>query len=253
MRKHHENIDTIDYYAYLSPLRKWNATFKVIFAITILFLCISENNIAVSVFVILSMGFLSIAMGKVHLHDYISLMMIPITFIMLSGIAIAVELGWNDMGWYLTVTKETIVKSLHVSVKALGAISALYMLTLSTPVNEIILVLQKLRIPKIMIELMNMMYRYLFILMDIQIKIKVAAEARLGYCDFMTACHTFGKSLGSLFIMAMKKSGQYYDALEARCYDGELRFLEEEKPVHRKELLLASMVIVIMCALGFMP
>ena len=47
--------------------------------------------------------------------------------------------------------------------KALGAVSALYMMTLTTPLSEIIAVLRKAHIPKLIIELMNMIYRYILL------------------------------------------------------------------------------------------
>ena len=133
--------------------------------------------------------------------------------------------------FYLYMTKESLWETVELIAKALGAVSAMYMLTLSTPTSEIIAVLRGIHMPKLLVELMNMIYRYIFILMDTQCRMKNAAVSRLGYCDFKTSCLSFGQIASNLLVVSLKKGNAYYHALEARCYDGELRFLEEEKTV----------------------
>ena len=76
---------------------------------------------------------------------------------------------------------------------------------------------------------MHMIYRYIFILLEVQHNLQISAEARLGFCDFRTSCYSFGQIAANLFIVALKKANAYYDAMEARCYDGTLCFLEEKK------------------------
>ena len=75
---HGEGGLSIDYYAYASRLRSLNPVFKVGFSVAVLILTICLNQPAVSLFVILSMGFLTIQRGGVDFFDYLSLMTIPI-------------------------------------------------------------------------------------------------------------------------------------------------------------------------------
>ena len=105
-----------------------------------------------------------------------------------------------------------------------------------------------MHVPKLVIELMNMIYRYIFILMDTQAKMKNSAESRLGYCDFKTAVYSFGHSMSNLFVVSMKRASQYYDAMEARCYDGDLLFLEAEKPLRREQVMAAGLVVLLLTA-----
>ena len=90
-------------------------------------------------------------------------------------------------------------------------------------------VLHKIHCPSLFTELMHMIYRYIFILLEVQHNMQISAEARLGFCDFRTSCYSFGQIAANLFIVALKKANAYYDAMEARCYDGTLCFLEEKK------------------------
>ena len=53
----HGSSFSVDYYAYASHMRSWNAGFKVLFSIISLLICIACNNLFVSLAVIFFMGF----------------------------------------------------------------------------------------------------------------------------------------------------------------------------------------------------
>lgn len=238
--KKHEHVYSIDYYAYQSPLRTWNPTFKVLFVLAVLLLCLVENHMAVSAFVIASMAVMNIRRNRVCLKEYLGLLSIPLLFIVTGCAAVAVEFGFGAEGWYFSIAPSGILRSLALMLRALACISALYLLVLSTPMSEIISVLRSFHVPRLITELMNLIYRYIFILMDTQVRIRNAAEARLGYVGFKTSCYTFGRSMGSLLASSLRRAGMYYDAMESRCYDGELSFLEEKKSVKAQQLLAAA-------------
>lgn len=256
---HGEGGLSIDYYAYASRLRSVNPVFKVGFSVAVLILTICLNQPVVSLFVILSMGFLTIQRGGVDFFDYLSLMTIPIVFMIMGSIAIAIGFSRQPIGqfhlnlhfFYVYCSVESIKKALFLILKAFGAVSAMFMLTLSTPSSEIISALKHFHVPKLIIELMNMIYRYIFIMLDTQRKMKNSAESRLGYCDFKTSCLSFGGIASNLFIVSLKKANAYYDAMESRCYDGDLLFLEEEKPLTQKQALWALMYLAVLVVVYF--
>ena len=67
-RHEHGGSFSVDYYAYASRMRSWNAGFKVLFSIISLLLCIACNNLFVSLAVIFFMGFLTVAVGGASLY-----------------------------------------------------------------------------------------------------------------------------------------------------------------------------------------
>ena len=143
------------------------------------------------------------------------------------------------------------LKAGNLVLKALGAVSALYMMTLTTPLSEIIAVLRKAHVPKLIIELMNMIYRYIFIMIDTHSRMKNSAESRLGYCDFKTSCYSFGQVASNLLVVSLKRGNNYYNALEARCYNGDLQFLEEKKQVKAGQVVMAVIFIIILLLIWF--
>lgn len=252
--KHHHQIghkhgegSAIDYYAYASKIRGWNPSFKVAFSVLTLLLCIVLNNPLVSLAVIVSMAYLTVVKGGLPLGAYLSVLMIPLTFIILSTVAIGIDFSSQPIGQfnlylgfgYLYTSIAKLKEMLFLMMKVFGAISAMIMMTLSTPSSEIIGVLRKAHVPKLIIELMNLIYRYIFILLDVFNNMRNSADSRQGYCDFKTSCQTFGNVASNMLVLSLKKANAYYTAMEARGYEGDLVFLEDEKPFQISQVIYA--------------
>lgn len=254
--KHGEGY-SIDFYAYASKIRDWNATFKVCLSVLTLILCITFDNPYVSVVVIIAMTYLIIVKGELSVHVYLSILAIPIVFILLGTFTIAIDFSKQPLGEYNLYLGFCYVFTSKVKLKVVGililkvfaAISALQMMTLSTPSSEIIYVLRKARVPHLIIELMSLIYRYIFILMDVYTKMKNSAESRLGYCDFKTSWYTFGSIASNMLVISLNKANSYYDAMEARCYDGDFIFLEEDKKVEIIQIVAAAIFIIFLILL----
>lgn len=239
---------SIDQYAYESKIKCWNAGVKIAFCVLLILVAIVWDKLLVSLIIIGLTAWITIGLGGLSIRKYLKMLRIPLVFLILGTIAIGVNIGpisditsgvvkgdWyiNIHLCYLFVTRTGFIRMLHIMLRALAAVSAMYTLSLSTPVYEIVGVLKKLHMPKIIIELMYLMYRYIFILVDTHRQMTIAAETRLGYRDYGTSFKTFGQINWNLLLISMKKASVYYDAMEARGYDGELGFLEE--PILWKE------------------
>lgn len=250
--KHGGSILSVDYYAYASSLRRWNSDFKVVLSLFCLLLCLICNNNYVSIAVILMMGYLVVVIGGLSFDHYISMLTVPIIFLIFGSIAIAIGFSLKPTGqyyfnifhlFYIYCSDESLLRTARLILKALGAVSALYMMTLTTPLSELIVVLRKAHIPKLLVELMNMIYRYIFIMLDTHSRMKNSAESRLGYVDFKTSCYSFGQVASNLLIVSLKRGTNYYNALESRCYEGDLRFLEEEKNITKEQWIWAVGIV----------
>ena len=254
--KHGEGF-SIDFYAYSSKIRHWNASFKVYLSVLTLILCIVLDNQYVSVAVIIVMAYLTVVKGGISSHGYLSILAIPIAFILIGTFTIAIDFSKQSMGQYnmylgfcYVFTSQAKLKTMvFLILKVFAAISAIQMMTLSTPSSEIIYVLRKAHVPKLIVELMSLIYRYIFILMDVYTKMKNSAESRQGYCDFKTSCYTFGSITSNMLVISLKKANAYYDAMEARCYDGDLIFWEEDKKVETIQIAIAVAFIIFLILL----
>lgn len=244
----------IDYYAYHSGIKDWNSGIKVFMAVCTLILVILFDRIHISLFVILSMGAVTLIAGKLPWRVYLHYMSVPLTFIVLSCIAIALqftvqpigELHIRAAGIYICITKNGIMTASQVFFKSLAGMSALYMMSFSTPVNEVISVLQKYHLPQLLVELMHLIYRYIFILFDVAGRMQTSAKARLGYRNFMQSCRSFAGIAGNLFLISLKRANTYYDAMVSRGYDGNLNFLMEEKPLKLRHVVFCFIYFAVL-------
>lgn len=252
---------SIDLYAYTSNIRKWSSDFKVAFSIIIMILSITLNDPFVSIVIIIAMAYITVAKGGLPMKVYVCFLMIPLSFILLGTFTIAIDFSTVPIGQYrmnlgfcyVYTSIVQLKKMIFLILKSFAAVSALQMMVLSTPSNEIIVFLKKVHVPKLIIELMNLIYRFIFILLEVQGQMKNSAKARQGFCDFKTSWVTFGNIASNMLIVSLKKANTYYNAMEARCYDGELQFLGEETKIERNHFIIAAVFIVFLFLLwGFM-
>ena len=241
----HGGVLVIDVYARRSRYFAWSPALKTGGCVLLLVLCVASPSPWVPLALALIMAFLTV-WGGIRFHDYLALLSLPAAFLLLSGLALlwdyvpvmdgvaAIPL-WN--GW-LVVTAAAQVRARLVMARALGAVSCLYFLSLSTTMPEILSVLRRAHVPSVMTELAVLIYRYLFVLLSVYQSMKDAAASRLGYSGFARSIRTTGSVYGNLLATSFRRSGACFDAMESRCYDGEIRFLEREKPVTLPAALL---------------
>ncbi len=242
----------IDRMAYTSRMRAWNPVLKAALCIFTLLLCIILDSPHVSAAVLFAMAFLVVEIGGLSLCEYLATLRIPMVFVLLSAAAVAVEYSTHPLGefrlglgtGFLYTSRALLIKSAILTLKVLACISTLDMLILTTPLSEILRVLKKARIPRILIDLMHMIYRFIFILLDVAAKMRKAAESRLGYRDMRTSWYTFGSIASNLLVLSLKRANAYYDAMEARCYSGELAFIEDEKPVRIGQVAVVGLFLL---------
>ena len=77
---------------------------------------------------------------------------------------------------------------------------------------------------------MLLIYRAIFVLLDIASAIQTAQNCRLGNRTFRSKLSCMGQMLSVLLVRSLKKSSLLYDAMESRLYDGKIQVLEETQP-----------------------
>ena len=235
----------IDRFCYRSGLRHVNTGVKFSYAMLTLFFCIISRSLLVSGIVLAVNGILLVKKGKLPLCTFGRLMLIPLTFLLLSTIALIINLSKTPLdgyavsigAWYLTGSRQSLMFAVQLIFSALAAVSCLYFLSLNTPMPDIMMTLEMLHCPELLTELMLLIYRFTFVLMETATAIQTSQKSRLGYRDFRTSLHSFGQMAAVLFIRALKRSDALYDAMEARGYDGKIRVLKESNPPKRKEII----------------
>ena len=230
-------MGTIDQYTYLSKLRLMDPVQKIVFSFITLGLCLVSHSLLLDLLVIIIIGYLIISIGETPWTIYIKCFLVPFTFLILSLLTIVLEIG-NEASLflyqihlfsvYIGITKEGIRQGISLFFKVIASVTCLYGLSLSTPMTDLLKGLKSARCPDFLIELMALIYRFIFVLIEGAITMRYAQESRLGYQHFKTGVRSFGVLLSSSLLQALKMNEQLYIALEARGYTGKLQVLNNE-------------------------
>lgn len=229
-------MKVIDQYAYRSPLRHFDPVQKVLFSLLVLITCLIEHSLLLYITVILLMGWLTVRKGLTPIKLYIMLMLVPLTFLILSLLTLLFDFSTesNSFLWsihithmYMGISKGSIEICLFMFFKVFASVSCLYFLCLSTPMNDILRVLEKWHCPIFLLEIMSLIYRFIFVFIDTATTMYTAQVARLGYRNFHLGIRSFGMLLSTLLIRTLKMNNVLYTSLECRGYNGSFNVLHE--------------------------
>jgi cobalt/nickel transport system permease protein len=145
-------------------------------------------------------------------------------------------LGWTVTGQGLHVTALLLLRTEATA-------TLLVLLVLSTPWMELLLSLRVLRVPKVLVALIGMTYRYVFLLLELSLEMfesrrsRIVAPLRGSERGKMVAA-TAGVLLGKSAAM----SEEVFDAMQARGYRGEV-YLLKAAPMRSYDWIAESLAV----------
>lgn len=246
----------LDKLAYSSPIRKHSPALKAAFAVGTLLVCVGARSFVVSVIVLVLMGYLTVHKGKVSLSTYRKMILAPAAFLFFGTIAILFDITHKPQDLmnipigsvYLSVSWYSLTETLRLIGVALSSVSCLYFLSSTTPMLDLIQVMKRMHIPWLIIELMMLIYRFIFVLGDIAAAIMLSQESRLSNISKKKHIKAIGMMLSVLLVRAVSKANILYSAMESRCYDGKIEVLEEVTHSSREQkIALAIYLIALIC------
>ncbi|MGB9762745.1 MAG: cobalt ECF transporter T component CbiQ [Minisyncoccia bacterium] len=227
----------IDSYAYTNRMHFVHPVIKIIFSLITMLMCFFFNvygNFAV----ILFMFFIIVFKAGIPTKTYVKFLFLPFSFLILGLITIMITPLNNNInyvfaveifGMKMGVSYSGTAMALKLFFRALAVVSCLYFLIFTTPIVDIINILSKIRIPAIFIELFQLVYRFIFVLLKEVEEIYISQDARLGYKNIKNAFRSSGLLVYSLFTKSYRYSQDLYIALESRLYTGDINVLSNEQ------------------------
>ena len=244
-RHDHDHWTSIDFYALRSRLASVPAGLKALLCLIAVGLILAAGSPLVSLTALVLAFWLTVALGRTPPRLFFQLYAVPLAFVLLSGAALLFDFTAAPMGpvaircfgGYLCVTAQTQTQTLRILLGAAASVAWLYALCLSTPMPALIAALERIHLPALLIELMYLIYRYIFVLSDTMTRMKTAAAARLGFTGPRAAFRSTGRIMTGLLAASFQKASASFDAMQSRCYAGRLRFLQETQPLRPAHLL----------------
>ncbi len=84
-------------------------------------------------------------------------------------------------GWSFFMSQAGLVSTLRVGLRTAAAASCLLFIVLTTPFPLILAVLEDWRVPAFLLDILMLMYRYIFTLLETAVTLQLAQRARGGY------------------------------------------------------------------------
>lgn len=227
----------LDTLAYTNRLRGLPPEQKLIFAFTTLTISLSTHPL-VQILMALWMSVWTVIYARIPAGVYFRLLMFTIVFcltslpaLMVNGVSIA-DLqsvqpdswyGFSLGSYYIYISRSGSIQALGILTRASASVSCLFFLMLTVPFTEILQTLRYLRFPVLLTDLLLLMYRFIFILLNTASELWTAQNSRSGYRTWSTGMKSLALLIGQLLQRTLQRYSQFSLGLEARGFAGEFR------------------------------
>jgi cobalt/nickel transport system permease protein len=134
--------------------------------------------------------------------------------------------------WTLTASVEGLERFASIALKSWISVQAAIILAATTPFPDLLVAMRAVRVPRLLVAIFGLMWRYLFVLADEALRLLRARAARSGVTGrpelkpgggLAWRARVTGGMGGNLFLRGFERCDRIYMAMLARGYDGEVR------------------------------
>ncbi len=245
---HSDSYAQIDRYAYTNGFAKNSPITKVFFALSALTLCVCSQSFILPMIMFVINAVLLLGFAKIKAHFYLNLLVYPTLMVGLSCLFIALFFGFGEpfselaLPWFKwTIFKNGIAMGVTTFLRVEGALSCLYFLVLTTSITDLCILLRRVHVPKVLVEMSLLIYRYIFVFLEVSAQMSTAQKMRLGNSGWIKKIRSLSLLAGNLFIRTLEQGERTLVAMNARGYDGDIRVLEDLP--HPKKIALLSIAL----------
>jgi cobalt/nickel transport system permease protein len=130
----------------------------------------------------------------------------------------------------LTITSTGLERLLSILFKSWVSVQVAIVFAAATPFPDMLLAMRAVKIPRLLVSLFGLMWRYMFVMVDEVIRLLRARSARSGSVEGSRSggsiawrAKVTGGMAGNLFVRSLDRGDRIYAAMAARGYDGEIR------------------------------
>lgn len=133
-----------------------------------------------------------------------------------------------------TISAQGVERLASIALKSWLSLQAAIVMSATMPFPDLLLAMRAVRIPRLLVSIIGLMWRYLFVLVDEGLRLMRARLARSGESDhpglkaggsLAWRARVTGGMAGNLFLRGFDRSDRIYTAMLSRGYDGDVRSL----------------------------
>ena len=245
---------SIDQMAYSSAWKHVHPAEKGIFAGSFLCFSLFVKTPAGALFIFLLMSIAVTAGARVPVAYYIKMLLLPFAFLAMSVVMIlfsfapAAENVPNPIvhftlgGWQIFIIESSVKQVWALLLSVMAGISCMYFLILTTPIQKIIWLMQKMKLPSLFIELFAVTYRFIFVLMHTVNQVFTAQVSRLGYSGMKRSFSSSAQLIVSVLFKSMKTAQDTQRAMDSRGSSGEFYEVEMHQTANKRNWLRMALL-----------
>ena len=129
---------------------------------------------------------------------------------------------------FVTLSLTGLVRLIVITAKIASMISLMLVLLATTPLPSVFKAARALWLPRLLVLLLLLTYRYVFLLMDEFARLRIALRVR-GFRNRadLHSYRTIGQVAGTLLVRSHERSERVGQAMRCRGFDGEFRALDD--------------------------
>jgi cobalt/nickel transport system permease protein len=151
---------------------------------------------------------------------------VPLLFTVKGPVLLTIPIGSLS----LTITSTGLERLLSIMFKSWVSLQVAIVFAAATPFPDMLLAMRAVKIPRLIVSLFGLMWRYMFVMVDEAIRLMRARASRSGAIEGAKSGSSIawrakvtGGMAGNLFIRSLDRGDRIYAAMAARGYDGEVR------------------------------
>jgi cobalt/nickel transport system permease protein len=248
----------IDAYAYANRLRWCHPAEKILFTILTILIVLVAGSPIVAALAFLLGALAATRLAAIPLRAYWYFVRLPLGFIVISVLTMAVTTVPADGAgalvsapigpWRLGILPQSLAQTVRLFSVSLASVGATLFLALTTPMVDLADQLRRWKIPALFVELMTLVYRFIFVLLETAQAMHLAQESRLGYCTAGRSLRSVGMLVSNLYLRSNARASALFTALTARGYTGDLTVLRDEPTWSRHNLVLIGVSQLLLVA-----
>lgn len=228
-------MQLIDRYAYSAKKRTVDPAHKALVAAVVLTLCLVLDKPLVGLAAAAGMCGLACLWASMPPAVFARVLAAEAGFVLLAVLGIALSIGTGAQPprlfsvavgpVWIGTDSMSMSSAGRIAGRALGCVAAMNFLALTTPLVDLLEVARRLRLPPLLCDLVTVVYRFTFTLLETLGRMHRAQESRLGYVSLRRGVASAGLLGGQLLLDAYRRSRRLETALQSRGYHGELKVL----------------------------
>lgn len=219
----------MDELAYGSRMVDWSPLGKLVFTLALLIVGLMTDSIVVPMITFcIGLGLMAYS-TNLRLPPVILLAIGEAILIMVIGCGLISILGdhsqealfsgkflWFDM----YMTQESFDQAWLVFFRAIAGVTLMLSFASSTPIPHLAQACRKLRVPAEIVEMVVLIYRYAFLLLERMLVMLKAARCRLGYNGPVRTMRAYAGAMMGTFMFSMELAEKSEASLACRNYQG---------------------------------